>query len=312
MKAQKNAKDTPVTIGIEVEAEYPRTSWGERDYDRCQGHPAGWERGVDGQMEFRFKGGSHTMEEVFLRCDSLEEYMKKYGIDSFEGQGTHIHVGIRDWLKARYPAAFKSHECWLSSKATALTWAYLAQRQNPIWALIPEVRTNNTWCSPYRPSYRATTPLAQIHNRFVNDSWTATDYCGALETRRHGYTTFECRMFQGTNVLGAVKGWATLLVALIKGAERKLDELDWSKVVALPDNTPPEKVPTRDLFVHPSTYDMAALRKEIKETDFLSEPLLDWMERTVRSKTQLVPFNGDLSEIYGEAYNTSTPLAAAA
>lgn len=315
-----NSKDTPVKIGIEVESRYPDDYdcfVSERRNEALTIHPLGWRNGRDAHMEFRFDGPADTMQEAFRRLDVLKAFFHKYRFNNFEDQGTHIHFGARDFLKENYPDSFLKTR-WRSSITAKFLCAYLAVRTAPIWGLIPDWRESSGWCEPIElclineiDGCESGSSLLRLHNYLAAKGDNVQGLLsGCVEFHRRDLPTFEVRMFPGTKNLDAIKGYLALFISMIKRAKMKMDQIDWKEVAPLPSDTPDAKIPTSSLLPHYDNFDLKDLRKEIEETDFLVEPLLDWISRTRKSDSRLVPFHSDLSEIYGAS--VAQPLAAAA
>lgn len=302
--------DTPCKIGIEVEARSPSEEYW--DIHHKNQLPL-WECDTDGSLEFRFADPSSTLRDTFYRLTLLQDWMAEHGITQFQRDGTHIHMGIKAWLRKKYPQHTGTGKVdgvspWFNTLAPRLLHGYLIQRTIPMWDLIPKQRQNIC------PAYEETRPsLFQIHQHFVEANLEYYDYY-AIATCHHDHPTFEWRMFSGTNICSSIKGHVALIVNQLKRAERLMDELDFKKCKRedlLPDS---KDLPTKCMFLTKEQCNMHTLRREVKEADFLSEPLLDWMSRTERSVTKHVPFECDLSELNNKPYKYEAPhpLAAAA
>lgn len=307
-------KDTPVRIGLEVETQYPGGNEDDPDdeYELDSGHRddepkclPGWHRGFDCDLEFRFsdKKPCTSLLDAYARCDALEAYLKKWDITSFSGCGTHIHLGLQDWLEAKYPEETRYGSSWMCTTPSNLLYGYYHNRLSPLWNLIPPGRKGAQWC--LQDSIPGTA-LWQIHNAFLSPI--TCYYHRAIERGRRNIPTFEFRMFDGTNKLGAVKGYITLLINMLKTAEKKLDAYDFSTYQRI---SATDKCNTEGIFFPRGACDMTTLRKEVRAADFQSEPLLDWMSRTEASKSRLVEFEPDISEITNNVHEFQAPRALA-
>ena len=390
------SKESPVTIGAEVESIYPgawpndtirNICWGIKGYpfsglspsialDYRDGQetdptemlcgqkriwqihkweagipeeyrsPGGWERGWEAQHEFRFRGPAPTYAEAHKRFDNLGAYFKAWGHRPSNYQyGTHIHLGVKEWLDRRFPAQVRQD--WFNSEVARLLYAAIMFRNPAIWSLIPlERRTHNSGGTFTLPAYSNTTPLYQIH-QFVNQR--GCPRYSALIAGRKFIPTFEMRTYASTTETRAIQGWVALMVFLMKNFERLITDeaiaalipwpaetyntaggrvanvtpqpgggYRWGEERAQPDlQTSHWTLPDRDvltpqthsidgIIVNPATYTIDHLKEEIRATGFLSAALCSWIDETRKRDGACTPFEGSLHELDIDSGSTST------
>lgn len=215
--------------------------------------PAGWERSTDPSsgMEFRFDGPSETETDVFGRLSSLVKYFSAWGINSFEGAGTHIHLGMHAWLEKQFPKAKDA----LRTRAESLAITYMLTRSNALRKLMPHSRQSNQFCEfPFAkplsglhlfqqvPSSREfwgrpaetesltyiskVTPSWAIHNAAIFTSRPRQLFqaqYGAIINYRH-LPTFEFRLFPGTGSEVLLQGYFKLVMAMFENLSKILQD----------------------------------------------------------------------------------------
>lgn len=248
--------------------------------------PLGWERGWEVAHEFRFMGPAATIKDAFERYDNLQKYMDAWKIVGFQGCGTHIHMGVVDWINKTWPK---------NPAATNLLYGYIASRA---FAMAPVISLHRQ-VAVY-PFLRATTPLLEIHN-YANDAIKNGGW-HYLQYLRKGIPTFEARMFAATNVMDAVKGYTALLVHMLKRAESKMTKEFVSEFKILPAGT--TTTPTKGFFGEMNKYTVEHLKDDIRELGWWSAPLISWIDETLKRNGEPTPFEGSLHEIYDN--NTGT------
>lgn len=302
-------KMTPCKIGIEIEGQFPvrdasEESWSD-DHPEC---PNGWIDHEDGggQWEFTFDGPADTLKEAFTLLDRMGPFLKKHKFTAFNNCGTHIHLGMKEFLQERYKTQELVDYNWAESRVANIYHIYFVQRITTLYDLVPAWRKTSTWCEvPYQAQHNY--PLWRIHNKAIVEGgfYTSVNY-SAVEKERN-WPTFEFRQFPGTANTDAVKGYLCLLINMLKRAERLITK----EVVA--NDTPlvemrDFEVPTKKIFVNGPSFTISHLKAEVCETDCMSEPLIKWIDSTVRNKGEPTGFTGTLPTRSTQA----VPLRAAA
>lgn len=313
---------SPVKIGCEIECGLPTVS---APAGHCRTNPVvtGWDRGNDGDgIEWRFLHPANTLEEAFKLLDDLHEHYFGWAeVKSFGASGTHIHLGLVEFLKAKY----KLQEGTL----TRYFYGYFVTRERAISdTILSEMRHRNgngesIWgnkhpirgrqiraslCDPNQPPYCYTpipvdTPLMRIHNEWAG----ASRHCpagmqsGAIQYLRKNLPTFEFRFFEGTSNMEAVKGYICLLINMLIRAEIVIDRalaLDELGVIEKDKESP-------GVFVQPFKYETEDLIAEVKETPFFGDELASWIKATVKNKGNPTTFEYDKSSSSDDDYLTA-------
>lgn len=288
--------------------------------------PDGWERGWESAHEFRFYGPAETIRETFRRYDTLQVYLDSWGNRPQTGYGTHIHMGVKEWLHDKFdnPNSMK----WFTTPIARLVYGYLTERLGGIKEIV----------SRHRGVQYAfgSSPIYEIHNRWVanqsdSESIHSTNW---VQGGRKSLPTFEARMFAATTKMDAVKGYTALLISLLKRAESLMTP-ELIKAAANYLNAG-DKCPLTAAFYGPGgMYTSEHMKDEVRETGFWTAPLLSWIDETIKNNGEPTPFEGSLYEIYDiipdtgekvtnfelparnsagkrQAFEAASPLAAAA
>lgn len=137
----------PVTVGMEIEmvptgACFPPNARREQSY-LVPILPPGWQHmGADGGgLEMSFAGPQISLSEVFAKLDAAQEWMEKAKVTQFRNSGTHIHLGVPEFLKSSglLPVVPTPNDILLKS-----FWGYFGTRERAIWQLIPPKRRINS------------------------------------------------------------------------------------------------------------------------------------------------------------------------
>lgn len=356
-------KESPVKIGIEVESAFPTNAFArknpevrkhldtkpygfETDKILYSGHdgwedglpdgyksPAGWQRGFDGEMEFRFSGPASTLKEAFKRLDNLQVFIDNWGIDKFTNSGTHIHFGMFEFLKKKYfpkglnasnglfTTAGGNTAAALASVDHAIHYtailrfyqAYFVSRQAAIWKLISPWRRTYSYCHPATGFY---IPIETPGSVFGHDPYTGASICKS--TPSTPLQVIHNAIRAGVSV-GSVAdhAWcpsnrkglptfefrafpATAKMDAVKGYLILMQNMLHRAIAKVDEIGYDELVRVRAVgeavpdFVAPfHTYTYEQFVKEVEETDFYREPLLAWMEATILNNGEPTNFNLD-------------------
>lgn len=258
--------------------------------------PGGWERGWEGNnFEFRFMGPADTIKETFTRYDNLQTFMDEWKVRAFEGCGTHVHLGVADWIRTHFPTHSLSYDTWYTTIPSKLLYGFFIQRSHLIEKFVPVFRRNGCGGSMYN-SCSGLTSLLDIHNFWLRES-ACVPWAGALQPARKGLPTFEVRLMDGTHELNVVKGWTAFLIALMKTAERMftLELLDKCATRGTQDT------PASHVLPPTSNHSIDHLKAELRETGFWVAPIISWMDETLKRNGDHAPFEGSLHEIYPDS-----------
>lgn len=217
--------------------------------------PAGWSKETDHcGMECKFTGPVESRKEVIKRITDFSEFLKAWGIRTYDNCGTHIHVGIPKMIEQIY-AGTSDKARILRLRAESAAIAYLQLRSNALKMIVPPHRRTNEYCkfpfpspngavnvaplwsdpaaadllrgdvvvpgtnAPGTTAYvNAKTPIWVLHNMFLTGKSTtffgAQGSYGCVVDRRR-YPTFEFRLFPGTGVKRDLLAYARLVLELV-------------------------------------------------------------------------------------------------
>lgn len=324
----------PVTFGMEVESNYPSPDAissalieagaaslmdpysCSTDWQRAEGSffsrfpekfqfPAGWHKTSDHcGMECKFSSPTQSRKEVEKRITEFASFLRAWGINTFGNCGTHIHIGIPDWIEKRYPGTSdKARIMRLRAESAAL--GYIQLRSNALKAIVPPHRRENQYCRfPFPaisgnvyitplwscpdlcditgvppqsiPGVASTavinskTPIWALHNMFLTAKSTTIfgaqgTYSCVVDRRR--YPTFEFRLFPGTGVKRDLIAYSRLVLEMFDNVAGMLEK---------PENLKAVEVDEPSAFaVNPYKYTITDLHAELK-----SPWLKKWIKAT--------------------------------